>query len=121
MALGELAGHLHGPLSSALLDQFFEQLQQAVRRFIENAGALFLGNGRQALLPLAPFGRQKTFKAKAPAGQAAAHQGCGGGARTGNANHRVSSGAGCCHKLFAGIADAWQAGITDQGQGFAIG
>ena len=46
MALGELAGHLHGPLSSAVLDQFFEQLQQAVRRFIENAGALLLGDGR---------------------------------------------------------------------------
>ena len=52
-----------------MLDQFFEQLQQAVRRFIENAGALFLGDGRQALLPLAPFGRQKTFKAKAPLGK----------------------------------------------------
>jgi len=90
-----------------------------VRCLEQHDGALFSAQLAQPCPPLGWFGWQKSLKAEPSRRQAAADQGGGSGTGPGDADHRTPIVAGGCHKVFAGIGDAWQARIADHGDSLA--
>ena len=72
MAFGQFPCHLQRTVSSAVVLEFLEQRDQAVRRFdstVVRGSWLMASRRARRSLPLA----QKSFEAEASAGQAAAH------------------------------------------------
>ena len=106
MAFGQFPCHLQRPLRAAEFLELIQELQQAMRRFVENAGARLLADLLQPLPSFPPLGGQETLKAEPGAGQAAAYKGgcCRAGAR--DANHVMPGGAGAGDQLLARVADA---------------
>ena len=88
-------------------------------RFEEDDRAFLAGQGGQALPPGAAFRGKESLEAEAAAGQTAAHQGGGDGTGPGDADHLMACAPGGGGQLLAGVGDARQAGIADQGHRFA--
>ena len=61
MAFGQFPSHLQTTVSSAVVLEFLEQRDQAVRRFVQHRCAGFMADGFEAGPPFLAFGRQKSF------------------------------------------------------------
>ena len=106
VAFGQFSCHLKGTASSAVLLKFLEQRDQSVWCFVQHGGSAFVADGFEAGPSLLPLGRQKSFEAKASAGQSTAHKSSGGCAGAWNADHRMAGLVRSGHQFFTRVADA---------------
>ena len=105
MFFGELPGYPQGPIAQHR-QNVFQEIQKPVGRFKQHQGSLLPRQLLKLFAPLTGLGWQEPLKAKAAAGQAAAHQGGGDGTGAWNANHRAALVSGFGHQVFAWIGDA---------------
>jgi hypothetical protein len=112
---GELAGQHDLPLRAAVHEEILQSPLQAVGGFVEDDGALFLGQLLQACLALTGLEGQKALEDKSVGGQA---RSCQRGHRRHRArywDHRYPSLDTGAHQLLAWIGKSRCAGIADEG------
>jgi len=111
--LGQLAGQHDLPPGAAVSQEILQGLLQAMGGFVENDGALFLGQLLQTGLSLAGFERQKPLEDKPPCGQPRSSQSGHCRYRARHRDHRDPSLDTGAHQFLSWIGDGGCAGIAD--------